>query len=95
MGKIANLLSGEDTRAEAIRSLVDRIEVRAGTKRGETELILVGAMAAILALGTNKNIRSDDATGGTFLLVAGGRVDLDRTTEDLSKLKLTAIHHPT
>ena len=54
-----------------IRSLVDRIEVRAGAKRGETEVTLVGRLAGILALGTNKNTRSDEATGGTFLLVAG------------------------
>jgi hypothetical protein len=51
--------------------LVDRIEVRAGAKRGETEVTLVGRLAGILALGTNKNTRSDEATGGTFLMVAG------------------------
>ncbi len=74
VSKIATLLAQEDTRAdamEAIRSLVDRIEVCAGAKRGETEVTLVGRLAGILALGTNKNTRSDEATGGTFLLVAG------------------------
>ncbi len=74
VARIANLLACEDTRAEAmeaIRSLVDRIEVRAGAKRGETKVTLVGRLAEILALGTNKNTRSVDATGGTFLLVAG------------------------
>ena len=70
--ELALLLSGEDTREEAmtsIRSLVDRIEVRAGIKRGETDVTLVGALAGILALGTNKNATPEG--GGTFLLVAG------------------------
>ena len=74
VARIANLLACEDTRAEAmeaIRGLVERIEVRAGTKRGETEVTLVGALAAILALGTNEN--AAPRGGGTFLLVAGGR----------------------
>jgi hypothetical protein len=69
------LLSGEDTREEAmtsIRSLVDRIEVRAGMKRGETDVTLVGALVGILALGTNKN--ATPVGGGTFLLVAGARL---------------------
>jgi hypothetical protein len=57
--------------AEGIRSLVDRIEVRAGAKRGLTDVTLVGTLATILALGTNENARSTDATGGTFFLVAG------------------------
>jgi hypothetical protein len=65
----------------AIRSLVDRIEVRAGNKRGETEVTLVGTLAGILALGTNKNAAPKD--GGTFLLVAGGRFGLSRTNTEL------------
>jgi site-specific DNA recombinase len=72
VGDLAGLLCSEDTREEAmtaIRSLVDRIEVRAGTKRGETEVTLVGVLAGILALGTNKNAAPEG--GGTFLLVAG------------------------
>jgi site-specific DNA recombinase len=72
VGELAGLLSDESTREDAmtaIRSLVDRIEVRAGDKRGETEVTLVGTLAGILALGTNKNAVPED--GGTFLLVAG------------------------
>jgi site-specific DNA recombinase len=74
VGELAGLLSNEATRDDAmtaIRSLVDRIEVRAGTKRGVTDVTLVGTLATILALRTNENARSSDATGGTFLLVAG------------------------
>jgi hypothetical protein len=63
---------------------VNRIEVRAGAKRGETEVTLVGTLAGILALGTNKNAAPED--GGTFLLVAGGRIDLDRTKALLNRL---------
>ncbi len=55
----------------AIRGLVARIEMRAGTKRGETEVTLVGTSAGILALGTNKNAAAEG--GGTFLLATGGR----------------------
>ena len=72
VSELGKLLRSEDTREEAmtaIRSLVDRIEVRAGTKRGETEVTLVGTLAGILALGTNKNAALEG--GGTFLLVAG------------------------
>ena len=72
VGELAGLLSDEATRDDAmtaIRSLVDRIEVRAGTKRGETEVTLVGTLAGILALGTKTNAAPEG--GGTFLLVAG------------------------
>ncbi len=78
VGEIAGLLSNEGTRDEAmtaIRGLVDRIEVRAGTKRGETEVTLFGTLAGILALARNKNAASEG--GGTFLLVAGERNQLN------------------
>ena len=70
--ELALLLTVEDNREEAmraVRSLVERIEVRAGSKRGETEVTLVGTLAGILALGTNTNAATEG--GGTFLLVAG------------------------
>ena len=72
VNKLGELLSSEDSREEgvaAIRSRVDRIELRAGAKRGETEVTLVGALAGILALGANENAAFEG--GGTFLLVAG------------------------
>ena len=72
VSELGRLLGSEDTREEAmtaIRGLIDRIEVRAGTKRGETEVTLVGTLAGILALGTNRNAALEG--GGTFLLVAG------------------------
>ncbi|AXI53366.1 hypothetical protein C1J05_01620 [Sulfitobacter sp. JL08] len=85
VGELAGLLSDEATRDDAmtaIRSLVDRIEVRAGTKRGETEVTLVGTLAGILALGTKTNAAPEG--GGTFLLVAGGRSGQDRTKNELA-----------
>ena len=72
VSELGKLLRSEDAREEAmdaIRGLIDRIEVRAGTKRGETEVTLVGTLAGILALATNKNAARKG--GGTFLLVAG------------------------
>ncbi|MBL4871942.1 MAG: recombinase family protein [Rhodobacteraceae bacterium] len=69
--ELGQLLSDEDSRHEAmvaIRSLVDRIEVRASAKRGKCDLILVGALAGILAFASNKNTTRE---GGTNLLVAG------------------------
>ena len=74
INELGQLLSDEGNREEAmeaIRNLIDRIEVRAGTKRGVCEVTLVGALASILALGTNRNTRNSDASGGTFLMVAG------------------------
>ena len=53
--KVASLqevLADEATRPQAveiIRSLLDRIEVRPGQKRGHCEVIIVGALAQILA----------------------------------------------
>jgi len=72
VSELGELLSSENSREEAmaaVRGLIDRIEVRAGEKRGETEVTLVGTLAGILALGTNKNAAPEG--GGTFLLVAG------------------------
>ncbi len=57
VNEVADLLSNEETREKAmtaVRNLIDRIEVRAGAKRGETEVTLVGMLAGILALSTKK-----------------------------------------
>jgi site-specific DNA recombinase len=48
---LQTLLTDETSRAEAmeiIRSMIDRIEVSPGTKRGEPDVLLVGALASIL-----------------------------------------------
>jgi site-specific DNA recombinase len=75
--KVANLhtlLEGEDTRPQAmeiIRSLIERIEIHPGEKRGQCDVILVGALAQILAYAQHKNTAVSDGDDGTFLLVAG------------------------
>ena len=71
VGQLVLLLEDHDLRfeaMEAIRSLIDHIEVHPGNKRGDCSLVLVGALAGILAFATNKNTTHE---GGTFLLVAG------------------------
>ena len=71
VGQLALLLEDDNLRPqamEAIRSLIDRIEVHPGAKRGECSLTLVGALAGILSFATNKNTTRE---GGTNLLVAG------------------------
>ena len=52
-------------------SYLERIEVRACMKRGVYEVTLVGALANISAPGTHENTRNKNATGDTFLMVAG------------------------
>ncbi len=83
VAKLAALLESEDTRPvamEAIRGLIDRIEVAPPeTARGPCRVTLVGALAAVLAFVTDasatQNCRALAGRGGsdigTCLLVAG------------------------
>jgi site-specific DNA recombinase len=80
--KVAGLqqtLSNEAARpqvVEIIRSLIDRIDVHPGQKRGRCEVLLVGALAQILAFADQKEQKTTAASsgrGGTFLMVAGAR----------------------
>ena len=69
--ELQTLLEDEMTRAEAfdaIRGLIERIEVRPGATRGKPEVILVGALAAILGFASAEGRSSGD---GRVLLVAG------------------------
>ncbi|MGD1926386.1 MAG: recombinase family protein [Paracoccaceae bacterium] len=73
VGELQTLLEDETTKTEAvdaIRSLIDRIEVRAGVKRGQPEVILVGALASILDFACAQDRTTGD---GRVLLVAGAR----------------------
>ncbi len=75
VGELQNLLTDEASHVEAvaiIRALIERIEVHGGEKRGEAEVILVGALAQVLdyACGQQKNAASC-GDGGRVLLVAG------------------------
>jgi site-specific DNA recombinase len=73
---LQTLLEDESSRPEAMeimRSMVDRIEVSPGTKRGEPEVLLVGALASILdyAATPTKNAASYGDGVGRVLMVAG------------------------
>jgi site-specific DNA recombinase len=56
---------------ENIRSLIDRIEVHPGQKRGRCEVIVVGALAQILAFAQQKTTAASLGDGGTLFMVAG------------------------
>jgi len=51
--------------------LIDRVEVTAGAERGKPNVVLVGALAAILAFTQNNNAALISENGGRVLLVAG------------------------
>ena len=65
----------EATRPQAvdvIRSLINRIEVHPGQKRGHCEIVVVGGLAQILAFARQKTTAaSSSGDDGTFLMVAG------------------------
>jgi hypothetical protein len=82
VSELSRLLKDETTRIqaiEAVRSLIERIEVSPGKKRGECEVELTGALAAILDFTHKKTPAPRDAEGGTFLMVAGAGCQQYRT----------------
>ena len=71
VGKLQTLLEDEATKTEAvdaIRSLIERIEIHAGGKRGHPHDTIVGALAKIMAFSSQDDDMSKD---GRVLLVAG------------------------
>ena len=67
---------GDATRPQAmdiIRSLIDRIKVAEGEERGKPDVILVGALAAILAFPQKNTAALISENGGRVFLVAGAR----------------------
>ena len=71
---LRDLLSDDNARTEAftiIRTLIERIEVHPGEKRGECDVVLVGALAAILDFVHQIRTAAPCGDGGTFLMVAG------------------------
>ena len=59
---------------ELIRSMIERIEVHAGRKRGRPDVIMVGALAQILAFTQQtKTAASCSGDDGRVLMVAGAR----------------------
>jgi len=76
VGKLPVLLTDDATRPQAmdiIRSLIDRIEVTEGAERGKPDVVLVGALAAILAFTQNNTAALISENDGRVLLVAGAR----------------------
>ena len=77
MEQLSHLLSNESRQQEAvtiIRSLIDRIEITPGEKRGDPQLHLVGGLAAILELavfGQQKTAIQMDSGVGRVFMVAG------------------------
>lgn len=75
VNQLQGLLDDDATRpmaVEIIRSLIDRIEVRAGAKRGRPDVVLVGALAQILEYACSENkTAASGGDGGRVLVVAG------------------------
>ena len=74
VARLQRVLDDEATRPqaiEAIRSLIERIEIHPGQERGRCEVIIVGALAQILALAQQKTTAASSGDRGTFLMVAG------------------------
>jgi site-specific DNA recombinase len=77
VGELQGLLAGEATRVEAmgrIRELIERIEIHPGAKRGQPEVILVGALASLLDFACAKTTTAangNSVDGGRVLMVAG------------------------
>lgn len=81
VGALQTLLQDETTRTEAfdaIRSLIEQIEIHAGAKRGHPDVILVGALAAILDFASAGKSKFEVAK---VLVVAGARFAQDPTLE--------------
>ena len=73
VGELQTLLMSAESRTQAMelmRSLIERIEVFPGKKRGNPDVILIGALAQVLAFGQTATVTSleDD---GSVLMVAG------------------------
>ena len=74
VSELHTLLAEDVTRPQAmelIRSMIDHIEIHAGTKRSEPEVILVGALAQILAFTQQNKTAASNGSGGRVLVVAG------------------------
>ena len=59
---------------EIVRSMIERIDILPGAKRGEAEVLLVGALASILDYASRpeqQNAAVGDGGVGRVLLVAG------------------------
>ena len=79
VSEISHLLSDQASREEAIsliRSLIERIDITPGEKRGQPQVQLVGGLAAILEFALAKQqktaIPSDGGFGRVFMVAGAG-----------------------
>jgi site-specific DNA recombinase len=79
VSKISQLLTDQACREEAIsliRSLIERIHITPGEKRGQPQVQLVGGLAAILEFAVAKQqktaIPSDSGFGRAFMVAGAG-----------------------
>ena len=79
VSEISQLLSDQASREEAIsliRSLIERIDITPGEKRGQPQVQLVGGLAAILEFAVAKQqktaIPSDSGFGRVFMVAGAG-----------------------
>ena len=79
VSEISHLLSDQASREEAIsliRSLIERIDITPGEKRGQPQVQLVGGLAAILEFALAKQqktaIPSDGGFGRGFMVAGVG-----------------------
>jgi site-specific DNA recombinase len=73
IARFQEVLNDETTRPQVvaiIRSLIDRIEVHPGHKRGKCKVVLVGALSQILSFAQQKTSTRSPTKVGTFLMVA-------------------------
>ena len=76
VGELNHVLHNQATRPQAVdivRSLMDHIEITPGKRRGQCDIVVVGALAQILAFAQKKTTAASSGDGGTFLMVAGAR----------------------
>jgi chromosome segregation ATPase len=70
-------LTGEESMqhyaSAVLRNVIEKIVLHPGDARGEIEIELHGALAAILQLGEQKKTSGLDDTGGMTVMVAGAR----------------------
>jgi site-specific DNA recombinase len=74
VNELQTLLTDETARPQAmdlIQSMIDHIEIHAGTERGNPEVILVGALAQILAFTQQNKTAASNGSDGRVLMVAG------------------------
>ncbi|MBL6957827.1 MAG: hypothetical protein ISR52_02520 [Rhodospirillales bacterium] len=73
VGELQTLLTDDTSRPKAmdlIRSMIDHIQIHAGSERGNPEVILIGALARILAFSQKNKTAASNGSDGTFLMVA-------------------------